>query len=216
MFLILLGPPGAGKGTQAVALVRATGLIHLATGEMFRENVRSGTELGVLAQRYMDRGALVPDEITTRMLLERIARPDAAAGALLDGFPRTIEQAEALDAALAERSQQVDAVLLLDIDETEIQTRLSGRWSCPQCEAVYHEHNSPPKTAGYCDACGAALTQRDDDKQEAIAHRLRVYREQTAPLIAYYERAGTLRRVDGAPVPEQVWDALQHVVEKVG
>ncbi len=204
MNLILLGPPGAGKGTQAANLATATGLVHVATGDMFRENVRGGTELGLLAKQYMDKGELVPDEVTIRMLLERLDRDDAEAGAMLDGFPRTVEQAEALGQALAERSQQVDLVLLIDVCAEEVQRRLGGRWTCPDDGSVYHEVTKRPQQDGKCDQCSTALIQRDDDQPEAIARRLKVYEEQTAPLIGYYERAGALIRVDGARGPEDV------------
>ncbi len=197
MYLILLGPPGAGKGTQAERLARETGLAHVATGDLFRENVRNGTDLGQTARAYMDRGELVPDEVTIRMLLERLDRPDARAGAMLDGFPRTVEQARALDTALAGRRQQVDKVLLIDVRPEEVRRRLSGRWTCPADATVYHAVNRPPRQAGRCDLCGAALIQRDDDTPEAIARRLQVYADQTAPLIDYYTRARRLVRVAG-------------------
>jgi adenylate kinase len=204
MHIILLGPPGAGKGTQAARLAEATGLVHVATGDMFRENVRGGTDLGLLAKSYMDRGELVPDAVTIAMLRERLDRPDAAAGSLLDGFPRTTEQARALDDALAERGQAVDAALLIDVPPDEVRARLGGRWTCPADGAVYHETNNPPAAAGVCDRCAAALTQRDDDTPAAIDRRLDVYERQTAPLIAFYAAAGRLIRVDGARAPADV------------
>ena len=204
MHIILLGPPGAGKGTQAARIVQATGLVHVATGDMFRENVRGGTDLGRLAKQYMDRGELVPDAVTIAMLRERMDRPDAAAGSLLDGFPRTVGQARALDDALGERDQAVDAALLIDVPPGEVRARLGGRWTCPADGSVYHETNNPPKTAGACDRCGGALTQRDDDTPHAIDRRLSVYAQQTAPLIAFYETAGRLVRIDGARPPADV------------
>ena len=203
-YIIMLGPPGAGKGTQAGHVAEATGQAHLATGDMFRENVRGGTELGLLAKGYMDRGELVPDEVTIAMLLERLERPDAAAGALLDGFPRTVEQAEALDAALAGRDGEIAAALLIDVGEAEILRRLGGRWSCADCAAVYHEVFNPPKVERACDRCSNALMQRDDDQPEAISRRLRVYQDQTAPLIEFYERQGKLKRVNGEQEPGAV------------
>ena len=198
MHVILLGPPGAGKGTQASQIVAATGLVHVATGDMFRENARGGTELGLRAKQFMDRGELVPDQVTIGMLRERLDRPDAAAGALLDGFPRTVQQARALDAALAERGQVVDIVLLIDVPADAVRARLGGRWTCPNDGHVYHQTNNPPRVAGRCDKDGAALIQRDDDQPAAIDRRLTAYEEQTLPLIAFYDQAGTLVRVDGA------------------
>lgn len=203
-YVILLGPPGAGKGTQAVNLAQRTGLLHLATGDMFRENVRNQTELGREAQRYMERGELVPDELTISMLLDRLGRDDAQLGSLLDGFPRTLEQAEALDAALAEQGAEIAAALLIDVSNDEVLRRLGGRWSCPDCGAVFHEVFSPPQAEGACDRCPTQLIQRDDDQPEAIHRRLDVYAEQTAPLIDWYQRSDKLRRVDGARAPDAV------------
>lgn len=197
MFLILLGPPGAGKGTQADTIVAHTGVVHIATGDLFRENIRNETELGKQAQVYVGRGQLVPDELTVRMLLDRLDRPDTGRGALLDGFPRTIEQARALDEALAERGQAVDKVLYIRVGEEEVVRRLGGRWTCRRCGAVYHELFSPPKERGRCDRCGGELYQREDDKPETVRNRLAVYNEQTAPLIDYYEKQGKLAEVDG-------------------
>ncbi len=208
MHLILLGPPGAGKGTQAARIAQATGLARIATGDMFRDNVRSGTALGALAQQYMDRGELVPDDVTIALLLDRLDRPDAARGSLLDGFPRTVEQARALDQALAGRDQQVDHALLIDVRPDVVRARLSGRWSCPQDGSVYHQVNNPPRLPGKCDHDGIDLVQRDDDTPAALDRRLRVYEEQTAPLIAYYGDAGKLTRIDGERPPPQVGDAL--------
>ena len=211
----MLGPPGAGKGTQAVNLAKATGLVHLATGDMFRENLREETELGLLAKTHMDKGDLVPDDVTIRMLLDRLDRPDAATGAMLDGFPRTAGQAEALDAALSERDQQVDCVLLIDVSRAEVKSRLGGRWTCPDDGAIYHEVNKPPKNDMRCDNCDTPLIQRDDDQPEAIANRLKVYEEQTAPLIGYYEEAGKLVHIDGQRSPEAVGEDLLNTVKGV-
>lgn len=212
-YVILLGPPGAGKGTQAVNLAERTGLLHLATGDMFRENVRNQTELGKEAQRYMERGELVPDELTISMLLDRLNREDAQLGSLLDGFPRTTEQAEALDAALAEQDAEIAAALLIEVANDEVLRRLGGRWSCPDCGAVFHAVFSPPQVDGTCDRCPGALIQRDDDQPEAIRRRLDVYAQQTAPLIDYYERSGKLRRVDGAREPDAVGADLLAALE---
>lgn len=212
-YVILLGPPGAGKGTQAVNLAERTGLLHLATGDMFRENVRNQTELGVEAQRYMERGELVPDELTISMLLDRLNREDAQLGSLLDGFPRTTEQAEALDAALAAQGAEIAAALLIEVANDEVLRRLGGRWSCPDCGAVFHAVFSPPQVEGTCDRCPGALIQRDDDQPEAIRRRLDVYAQQTAPLIDYYERSGKLRRVNGAREPDAVGADLLAALE---
>ena len=215
MDIVLLGPPGAGKGTQAKRLAAATGLLHIATGDMFRENARAGTDLGRLAKQYMDRGELVPDAVTIQMLLARLDRSDAAAGAIFDGFPRTVAQAQALDAALHDRSQRVERVLLIEVGPDEVQARLGGRWSCPQDGSVYHETNQPPRVAGRCDICNTALVQRDDDTPEAIAQRLQGYAEQTTPLIDYYDAAGVLIRVDGERDPDAVAQDLLAALEGV-
>lgn len=196
MFVVLLGPPGAGKGTQARHLTDATGLLHLSTGDMFRENVSAGTELGLLAQGYMDRGELVPDEVTIRMLLERIARPDAADGAMFDGFPRNVAQARALDGALAGRDAAIDRALLIAVPDDELEGRLGGRWLCRACSTVYHERNDPPKETGRCDDCADELYQRDDDRPEVVRARIERQKPPQA-LIAHYRAAGVLREVDG-------------------
>jgi adenylate kinase len=197
VFLILLGAPGAGKGTQAATMAAATGLAHIATGDLFRENIRNQTELGKQAKLHVERGELVPDELTVRMLLDRLERPDCQKGCLLDGFPRTVEQAQALDAALRDRGQAVDKVLYINVGEEEVVARLAGRWTCRQCGAIYHEQHSPPQVKGRCDKCGGELYQRDDDKPATVRNRLSVYNQQTAPLIEYYARAGKLVEVNG-------------------
>ena len=196
MFVVLLGPPGAGKGTQARRLTCATGLLHLSTGDMFRENVSEGTELGLLARGYMDRGELVPDEVTIRMLLERIARPDAADGAMFDGFPRNVAQARALDGALAGRAAAIDRALLIAVPDDELEGRLGGRWLCRACGAVYHERNDPPKEAGRCEDCAGELYQRDDDRPEVVRARIERQKPPQA-LIDHYRATGVLREVDG-------------------
>lgn len=212
MFVVLLGAPGAGKGTQAVILAERLGVAHVATGDMFREALRQGTELGLRAKEYMDRGQLVPDEITIGMLLERISRPDCQKGCLLDGFPRTLEQAEALDSALAQRGEQVDKVIYIKVEPEELVSRLAGRWTCPTCGAVYHERNQPPRQPGVCDRDGTPLHQRDDDKPETVQRRLDVYFQQTAPLIDYYARAGKLVEVDGARPIEDVTNDMASIL----
>jgi len=202
-YVILLGPPGAGKGTQAAQISQATGLVHVATGDIFRENVRGGTELGLLAKGYMDRGQLVCDDVTIEMLLERISRPDCGAGVMLDGFPRTIAQAEALDAALAGRGARVETALYVEVPDDALMRRLSSRWLCRTCDRIYNTITNPPPTDGSCE-----VYQRDDDKPEAVARRLQVFHQETEPLIAYYERQGKLRRVDGEQAVERVGDDL--------
>ncbi len=204
MILILLGPPGAGKGTQAVNIAKEAGLVHVATGDLFRENIRNQTELGKKAKVFVDRGELVPDEITVGMLLDRLDRPDTQKGVLLDGFPRTVDQARALDQALKQRGQAVDQVLYINVGEEEVVRRLAGRWTCRQCGAVYHQVFSPPKVPGKCDQCGGELYQRDDDKPQTVRNRLGVYNQQTAPLIDYYQQRGKLLEVNG----EQDADAV--------
>jgi adenylate kinase len=213
MFLILLGPPGAGKGTQAAFLAEARGLAHIATGDMFREAMRSGSEVGQQAKAYYDRGELVPDELTIRMLLERLAQPDCAGGCMLDGFPRNLEQAKALDSALAERGQAVDQVAYIRVGEEELIERLGGRWTCRRCGAVYHQQNSPPATAGRCDQCGGELYQRSDDQPETVRRRLTVYFRDTAPLVEYYRQRGKLAEVDGGQDIEAVGRALMDALE---
>lgn len=209
MHLILLGLPGAGKGTQAHVLAERHGLLHISTGDMFREAAAEGTELGKQAQQYMSRGELVPDQVTIGMLLERIARPDAQAGTMLDGFPRTIAQAEALDEALAGRGSGIDVVLYIQVPEDLLMARLTGRWSCPQCGAIYHELASPPQQAGQCDHCSAELAQRADDQPDTVKSRLDTNREWTEALASYYQRAEKLRAVDGAGEPGAVTDRLE-------
>jgi adenylate kinase len=204
LILILLGPPGAGKGTQAALVSQGAGVAHVATGDLFRENIRNQTELGVQAKAFVDRGELVPDQLTVRMLLDRLDRPDTQKGVLLDGFPRTVDQARALDEALKERGQAVDQVLNINVGEEEVVRRLAGRWTCRQCGAVYHQVFSPPKKAGVCDQCGGELYQRDDDKPETVRNRLTVFNQQTAPLIDYYKGQGKLLEVNG----EQAADAV--------
>jgi len=204
LILILLGPPGAGKGTQAALVSQQAGVAHVATGDLFRENIRNQTPLGMEAKAFVDKGALVPDEITVRMLLDRLDHPDTQKGALLDGFPRTVEQARALDEALKQRGQAVEKVLYINVGEEEVVRRLAGRWTCRRCGAVYHQVFSPPKQAGKCDQCGGELYQRDDDKPETVRNRLGVYTQQTAPLIDYYRGQGKLLEVNG----EQDADAV--------
>jgi len=197
MNVILLGAPGAGKGTQAVTLSKKLGLAHVATGDLFRKEQESGSELGKMAKSYMDKGQLVPDEITVKMLLGRISAPDCAKGFILDGFPRTLEQAKALDRALAAQGKDIDKVLYIKVSNNELLRRLSGRWICRDCQAPYNIVEKPPKVAGKCDRCGGKLYQREDDTEETARKRLDVYFAQTMPLIEYYAKAGKLMEVNG-------------------
>ena len=215
MRLILLGLPGVGKGTQAKVLAQRQGLLHISTGDMFREAAAAGTELGKKAQEFMSAGALVPDEVTIGMLLERIAKPDAAVGLMLDGFPRTIPQAEALDAALANQGSKIDSVLYIQVPESELVARLTGRWSCPNCGAIYHMQTKPPKAAGVCDECGAALTQRADDQPDTVKARLDTNRAWTEALADYYGKQGKLQAIDGTGSPDDITARLEAALAQV-
>ena len=196
MFIVLLGPPGAGKGTQAQRIAAATQLLHISTGDMFRENVKGGTVLGEQANAYMTKGDLVPDALTIQMLLERIGRPDAAEGAMFDGFPRNVPQAEALETALAGRSAKIDHALLITVPDGELVSRLGGRWICRNCGHLYHERNDPPKKAGVCDLCAGELYQREDDRPDVVMARLEKQKPPAA-LIEHYRKAGVLAEIDG-------------------
>lgn len=196
-YIVLLGPPGAGKGTQAQVISREMNLAHISSGDLFRENLKNLTELGKLAQGYMNRGELVPDDVTIAMVRDRLSRPDCVEGALLDGFPRTPAQAIALAEMLGTMGQQVHKVPYISVPPELLIERLGGRWTCPACQHVYHEKYNPPKHPGICDADGAKLIQRDDDKAETVARRINVYMDQTSPLIEYYRQQGLLVEVDG-------------------
>jgi len=213
MRLILLGLPGAGKGTQAQVLAGQKGLLHISTGDMFREAAAEGTDLGLRAQEFMNKGELVPDEVTIGMLLERLEKPDAAVGLMLDGFPRTIPQAEALDAALTEQGSQIDAVLYIQVPESDLMARLTGRWSCPQCGAIYHNQSKPPKQAGVCDECGANLTQRADDQPETVEARLATNRAWTEQLAEFYGAQGKLHEIDGTGDPQEITRRLLTAID---
>ena len=206
--LILLGPPGSGKGTQGEILQTELELPYYATGDILRAAVREGTKIGNEAQEYMDRGDLVPDEVIVGVIAERISQPEAADGFILDGFPRTLPQAEALDAKMTELGRELTAAILIDVSEEEIVRRLSGRRTCPNGH-VFHLEFDPPETDGICDVCGEPLAVRDDDKPEVVRHRLDQYREKTKPLINYYEQRGPLRRVEGEHPPEEVADQIR-------
>ena len=216
MYIILLGAPGAGKGTQAAIVARELRLVHIATGDLFRQALEQGTELGIKAKSYMERGVLVPDDITIGMVLERLSAPDCEEGAILDGFPRNLEQAEALDKALAQQGKDIDKVIYIKVSEAELLERLSGRWICRNCQMPYHAVNSPPRVWGKCDKCGGELYQRPDDTVETVKQRLKVYFAQTAPLIDYYAKVGKLLEIDGEggvdKVGSRIIAALQGVV----
>jgi len=212
MKIVMLGAPGAGKGTQAKMIAAKYGIPHVSTGDIFRANIKNGTELGKEAKSYMDKGALVPDELTVRILLDRVAQDDCAKGYVLDGFPRTIPQAEVLDAELTKLNDKIDFAINVDVPDENIVRRMSGRRSCPSCGATYHIVHIPPKQEGVCDKCGAALVQRDDDKEETVKNRLKVYHEQTQPLIDFYEKKDVLKNVDGTVDSEEVFAAIVKIL----
>jgi len=213
-FIVLLGPPGVGKGTQAKLLAEHFSLVHISSGDLFRENLKGQTELGKLAQTYMGRGELVPDDVTIAMIRERLTRPDCAAGAILDGFPRTTAQADALEKMLAEFGGKVDKVPYVTASEKILVERLSGRWTCRANGHVYHDKNNPPKQARVCDIDGSELYQRDDDKAETVVRRIQVYLEQTAPLITYYRQRGNLVEIDGTQNIQKVTKAFLSALKK--
>jgi adenylate kinase len=197
MNVILLGPPGAGKGTQAKTLAEKTDLVHVSSGDLFRAALRDGTELGMKAKQYMDKGELVPDEVVIGMILERISQPDCAKGVIFDGFPRTVEQARALDKALVEHQQRIDSVLYINVPGDVLIKRIAGRQTCKNCGAVFNIHYFPPKTNGVCDVCGGELYQRSDDNEQTAQNRLDVYFKETTPLIEYYRQQGNVHEIDG-------------------
>ncbi|HEY48516.1 MAG TPA: adenylate kinase [Dehalococcoidia bacterium] len=213
LYVILLGAPGAGKGTQAALISQRLGLAHIASGDLFRQEQASGSELGKVAKSYMEKGLLVPDEVTVKMILGRIAAPDCAQGVLLDGFPRTLEQAKALDEALAEEGKRINMVLYIKVSNEELLRRLSGRWICRNCQAPYNIVELPSKVPGKCDACGGELYQRPDDTAETARKRLDVYFTQTMPLIEYYTKAGKLVEIDGEKGIEEVGEELVAAIE---
>jgi adenylate kinase len=212
-YVILMGPPASGKGTQADRLHEQLTLPHVASGDLFRHNLRNQTELGLRAKGFMDRGELVPDDITIAMVLDRLAQPDCQAGALLDGFPRTVAQAEALDEALAQQGNRIDLVLDIQVPRDELIVRVTGRRLCRACGASYHMKFAPPKEAGVCDKCGGELYQRDDDTEETAEKRLEVYEAQTRPLIAYYRETGVLVGIDGDQSIDAVTAALKEAIQ---
>ncbi|MFC1981512.1 adenylate kinase [Chloroflexota bacterium] len=197
MYIIFLGAPGAGKGTQAAVVAQKLNLVHLASGDLFRQALEQGTKLGIKARSYMEKGMLVPDEITIKMVLERMSAPDCASGAILDGFPRNLQQAKALDKSLAQQAKAIDKVVYIRVSEEQLLKRLSGRWICRNCQTPYHAIDSPPRVEGICDKCGGELYQRPDDTAQTVKKRLGVYFAETAPLIDYYTRADKLLELDG-------------------
>lgn len=209
---VLLGPPGAGKGTQAVRLVEKYEIPHISTGDIFRKNIKEGTELGKKAQEYMNAGALVPDELVVDLVKDRLQQDDCKNGFLLDGFPRTIFQAEKLDEFLSESNQKMDIVINLKVEKEALIKRLTGRRVCKDCGASYHIVNVPPKKEGVCDICGGELIQRKDDTIETVENRINVYEDQTAPLIGYYKEAGSLVDFDGEASLDEVFDAIVQAI----
>ena len=213
MKIIMLGAPGAGKGTQAKMIAEKYSIPHVSTGDIFRANIKNGTDLGKEAKSYMDKGELVPDELTVRILLDRVAQEDCKNGYVLDGFPRTIPQAEALDKAVTELGESVDFAINVDVPDENIVKRMSGRRACLKCGATYHIEHIPPKTEGICDACGSELVLRDDDKPETVLERLKVYHDQTQPLIDYYGNKNILHTVDGTVDMEVVFANIAKILE---
>jgi adenylate kinase len=212
IYVVLLGGPGAGKGTQAQMLAQELGIPQVSTGDLFREHLKAETELGRMARTTMDRGELVPDQVTLEMVRERLSRPDCARGAILDGFPRTIPQAEGLDDLLDDLGAELTVVLYVKVDPEVLLRRLAGRWTCRQCGALYHTLFNPPRTAKVCDVCGGELYQRADDTAETQKRRVEVYFEQTAPLIEWYRERGLLVDIDGEQPIDQVGQALMAAV----
>jgi adenylate kinase len=207
-FILLIGPPGAGKGTQAKELSARMGLPHISSGDIFRENLHNETELGKMAHDYIIRGELVPDDVTIKMIADRLARPDCAQGALLDGFPRTPAQADGLTGLLAEQGEKVTAALYLKLSEPTLIRRLTGRWMCRAGGHIYHQEFNPPRQPGICDLDGSELYQRDDDKVDTVRNRIRIYFEQTAPLNQYYRDRGLLVEVDGEQPVDAVTESM--------
>jgi len=214
MKIILLGPPGAGKGTQAVVLAKTYRLLHVSTGDMLREAVKNGTEAGLLAKGYMDKGELVPDAVVTKIVVDRISKPDAKEGFMLDGFPRTVNQAVELEKQLNNLKQKIDLVLYFNTKEETSIERLTGRRVCPKCGLNYHIKNKAPKNGNNCDSCGSGLIQRDDDKLETIKNRLAVYLKQTAPLLSFYKERALLREVSGDMEVNELFGRLKGLFKK--
>ena len=213
MKIIMLGAPGAGKGTQAKRIAEKWQIPHISTGDIFRMNIKNGTELGMEAKKYMDQGLLVPDELVVKILLDRVAQSDCKNGYVLDGFPRTIPQAEVLDAELEKLGEKIDYAIDVDVPDENIINRMSGRRACITCGATYHIEHIPPKTEGICDKCNSDLILRDDDKPETVKNRLSVYHEQTQPLIDFYSKKGVLQSVDGTKDMNDVFSAIVDILK---
>lgn len=214
MKIIMLGAPGAGKGSQASRIAKEYQLPHISTGDIFRANLKEETELGKRAKSFMDKGELVPDDITIAMLLDRIHKEDCKNGYILDGFPRTIPQAEALKEALAKKDEKIDLALDVEASDELIIKRMAGRRTCPACGAIYHIVTLPPKTEGICDRCGADLIQRKDDNEETVKNRLKIYHEVTEPLISYYKKEGILEEIDGAEELDEVFEKVKRIIHE--
>lgn len=212
MKIIMLGAPGAGKGTQAKMIADKYSVPHVSTGDIFRANIKNGTELGMEAKKYMDQGLLVPDELTVKILLDRVAQDDCKNGYVLDGFPRTIPQAKVLDDALSKLGETIDYAIDVDVPDENIINRMSGRRACLACGATYHIEHIPPKQEGICDRCGKELVLRDDDKPETVKNRLEIYHEQTQPLIDFYTEKGVLKTVDGTVPMNEVFEAIVKIL----
>jgi adenylate kinase len=212
MKIIMLGAPGAGKGTQAKMIADKYQVPHISTGDIFRANIKNGTDLGKKAKEYMDKGQLVPDELTVEILLDRVAQDDCKSGYVLDGFPRTIPQADVLDKELTKLGDKVDYAINVDVPDENIIRRMSGRRACLKCGATYHIEHIPPKQEGICDTCGSELVQRDDDKPETVKNRLSVYHEQTQPLIDYYTKKNILKTVDGTKDMQEVFNEITGIL----
>ena len=213
MKIVMLGAPGAGKGTQAKMIAEKYTIPHISTGDIFRANIKEGTPLGLEAKSYMEQGKLVPDELTVKILLDRVSKDDCKNGYVLDGFPRTIPQANVLKEALAKQNDKIDYAINVDVPDENIVRRMSGRRACVTCGATYHIEHVPPKTEGVCDKCGSALILRDDDKPDTVLNRLKVYHDQTQPLIDFYNNEGILKEVDGTI---DVKDVFENIVKILG
>ncbi len=214
MYFVFLGAPGAGKGTQAAKVAESLKIAHVASGDLFRDAVKKGTELGKLVKGYMEQGKLVPDDVTIKVIAEKLNDPECASGVIFDGFPRTLEQAKALDTALAAKKSKVDSAIYIHVPDEDLLKRLGGRWTCQKCQAVYHEVASPPKKPGICDKCGGTLYQRADDNETTIRERLKVYHTQTSPQLDFYKKAGKLITIDGTVSIDQVTGQILKAVKK--